>query len=121
MGFYQPAQLGRDARQHGVEVRAPDIVASDWDCTLEPPDDPRTPRRALRLGLRQIKGFKKEEALEFMKIRTRGLVTLEDYVLRSGLTRRSLELLAEADAFRSLGLSRREALWAVKGMADEVG
>jgi error-prone DNA polymerase len=121
MGFYQPAQLVRDAREHEVEVRPPDIVASDWDCTLEPPDDPRTPRRALRLGLRQIKGFKKEEALEFMKIRTRGLVTLEDYVLRSGLTRRSLELLAEADAFRSLGLSRREALWAVKGMADEVG
>jgi error-prone DNA polymerase len=121
MGFYQPAQLVRDAKEHGVEVRAPDIVASDWDCTLEPPDDPRTPRRALRLGLRQIKGFRKEEALEFMKVRDGGLVTMEDYVLRSGLTRRSLELLAEADAFRSLDLSRREALWTVKGMADEVG
>jgi len=96
-------------------------VASDWDCTLEPPDDPRTPRRALRLGLRQVKGFKAEEALEFMKLRKTGLATLEDYVLRSGLSRRGLELLAEADAFRSLGLSRREALWAVKGMADEVG
>jgi error-prone DNA polymerase len=56
-----------------------------------------------------------------MEIRARGLVTLEDYVLRSGLSRRGLELLAEADAFRALGLSRREALWAVKGMADEVG
>jgi error-prone DNA polymerase len=121
MGFYQPAQLVRDAKEHGVEVRAPDIVASDWDCTLEAPDDPRTQRRALRLGLRQIKGFKKEEALRFMKARAAGLATLEDYVLRSGLSRRGLELLAEADAFRSLGLSRREALWAVKGMADEVG
>jgi error-prone DNA polymerase len=122
MGFYQPAQLVRDAREHGVEVRAPDIVASDWDCTLEPPDDPRSPHRALRLGLRQIKGLKKEEAEAFMKVRAGGLLsTLEDYVLRSGLTRRGLELLAEADAFRSLGLSRREALWAVKGMADEVG
>jgi error-prone DNA polymerase len=121
MGFYQPAQLVRDAREHGVEVRAPDIVASDWDCTLEPPDDPRTPRRALRLGLRQIKGFRQEEAEAFMARRAEGLVTLEDYVLRSGLSRRGLELLAEADAFRSLGLSRREALWAVKGMADEVG
>jgi error-prone DNA polymerase len=121
MGFYQPAQLVRDAREHGVEVRAPDIASSDWDCTLEAPDDPRTPRRALRLGLRQIKGFRKEEALEFMKRRAKGLSTLEDYVLRSGLSRRGLELLAEADAFRSLGLSRREALWAVKGMADEVG
>jgi len=121
MGFYQPAQLVRDAREHGVEVRAPDIVASDWDCTLEPPDDPRTTRRALRLGLRQIKGFREEEAKDFMKRRAEGLSTMEDYVLRSGLSRRGLELLAEADAFPSLGLSRREALWAVKGMADEVG
>jgi error-prone DNA polymerase len=121
MGFYQPAQLVRDAREHGVEVRAPDIAVSDWDCTLEPPDDPRIPRRAVRLGLRQIKGFKKEEALAFMARRAEGLSTIEDYVLRSGLSRRGLELLAEADAFRSLGLSRREALWAVKGMADEVG
>ena len=121
MGFYQPAQLVRDAKDHKVEVRAPDIVASDWDCTLEPPDDPRTPRRALRLGLRQVKGLKKEEIEDFMDVRAGGLSTIEDYVLRSGLSRRSLELLAEADAFRSLGMSRREALWAVKGMADEVG
>ena len=56
-----------------------------------------------------------------MARRAEGLSTLEDYVLRSGLSRRGLELLAEADAFRALGLSRREALWAVKGMADEVG
>ncbi len=121
MGFYQPAQLVRDAKEHGVEVRAPDIVSSDWDCTLEPPDDPRTPRRALRLGLRQVKGLKKEEIEAFMKVRSAGLTSLEDYVLRSGLSRRALELLAEADAFHALGLSRREALWAVKGMADEVG
>jgi len=121
MGFYQPAQLVRDAREHGVEVRAPDIVSSDWDCTLESADDPRAPHRALRLGLRQIKGFKEEEARTFMAARAAGLTRLEDYVLRGGLTRRGLELLAEADAFRSLGLSRREALWAVKGMADEVG
>ncbi|THD66204.1 error-prone DNA polymerase [Phenylobacterium sp.] len=122
MGFYQPAQLVRDAREHGVEVRPPDIAVSDWDCTLEPASgDPCSPRRALRLGLRQIKGFRKEEAETFMNVRAGGLTTIEDYVLRSGLTRRGLELLAEADAFRSLGLSRREALWTVKGMADEVG
>jgi len=122
MGFYQPAQLVRDAKAHGVEVRAIDIAASGWDCTLEPPDDSRSGgRRALRLGLRQIKGFREEEALKLMAARAEGLATLEDYVLRSGLTRRGLELLAEADAFRSLGLSRREALWAVKGMADQVG
>jgi error-prone DNA polymerase len=121
MGFYQPAQLVRDAKEHGVEVRPSDIVSSDWDCTLEPPDDPRSPHRALRLGLRQIKGFKQKEAEAFIEARAKGLATLEDFVLRGGLSRRGLELLAEADAFRSLGLSRREALWAVKGMADEVG
>ena len=121
MGFYQPAQLVRDAREHGVEVRPPDIAASDWDCTLEPPDDPRSPHRALRLGLRQVKGLRKEEAEGLMAARAAGLATPEDYVLRSGLSRRGLELLAEADAFRSLGLSRRDALWTVKGMADEVG
>ncbi|HEY2750172.1 error-prone DNA polymerase [Phenylobacterium sp.] len=120
MGFYQPAQLVRDAKEHGVEVRPPDIIASDWDCTLEPPDDPRTPHRALRLGFRQIKGFKRQEAEDFMKARALGLTTLEDFVLRSGLSRRGLELLAEADAFRSLGLDRRQALWAVKGMAGEI-
>ncbi|RAK59202.1 error-prone DNA polymerase [Phenylobacterium hankyongense] len=121
MGFYQPAQLVRDAREHGVEVRAPDVLASDWDCTLEPPDDPRTPRRAVRLGLRQIRGFKQAEAELLMQARKDGAgATLEDVVLRSGLSRRGLELLAEADAFRSLGLDRRAALWAVKGMAGEI-
>jgi error-prone DNA polymerase len=122
MGFYQPAQLVRDAREHGVEVRAPDVTASDWDCTLEAPDDPRTRLRAVRLGLRQVKGLNKEEAKALTDIRAAGgLSTVEDYVLRSGLSRRGLELLAEADAFHALGLSRRQALWAVKGMADEVG
>src|SRR5450432_698029 len=121
MGFYQPAQLVRDARAHGVEVRPPDIVASDWDCTLEPPDDPRIPHRALRLGLRQIKGFRQEEAERLMALRAQGLASLEDFVLRGGLSRRGLELLAEADAFRALGLGRRQALWAVKGLAGDLG
>jgi error-prone DNA polymerase len=121
MGFYQPAQLVRDARDHKVEVRPPDITFSDWDCTLEPAADPASRSRALRLGLRQIKGFKEDEAKAFVERRAQGLATSDDYILRSGLSRRGLELLAEADAFRSLGLSRREALWAVKGKADEVG
>jgi error-prone DNA polymerase len=125
MGFYQPAQLVRDAREHGVEVRAPDVLASDWDCTLE--DDPRArsseggaPLRALRLGLRQIKGLKKDEAERLAWARKQGAATLEDFILRAGVSRRSLELLAEADAFASLGVSRREALWAVKGLAADL-
>jgi error-prone DNA polymerase len=120
MGFYQPAQLVRDAREHGVEVRPPDVSFSDWDCTLEEKDDPRMRRRPLRLGLRQIKGFRKDEALALMAARAAGLSTLEDFVLRAGLSRRGLELLAEADAFLSLGVDRRQALWAVKGLAPDI-
>jgi error-prone DNA polymerase len=121
MGFYQPAQLVRDAREHGVEVRGPDVMASAWDCTLEAKDDPRLPYSPVRLGFRQIKGLKKEEADRIPRARAAGARTLEDFALRSRLSRRSLELLAEADAFRSLGVDRRAALWAVKGLADEIG
>ena len=104
-----------------MEVRPPDIQFSDWDCTLEAPEDPGAQHSALRLGLRQIKGFREDEARLVTAVRGWGAASLEEYALSSGLSKRSLELLAEADAFRSLGLSRRDALWAVKGMADEVG
>jgi error-prone DNA polymerase len=120
MGFYQPAQLVRDAREHGVEVRPPDVTFSDWDCTLEEKDDPRQPRRPVRLGLRQVKGLKEKEVEALMEARKIGLSTLDDVVLRGGLSRRALELLAEADAFRSLGVDRRQALWAVKGLATDI-
>jgi error-prone DNA polymerase len=76
--------------------------------------------RPLRLGLRQIKGFKQEDATALVEARAAGARTVEDFVLRAGLPRRALELLAEADAFRSLGLDRRQALWAVKGLAGEI-
>jgi error-prone DNA polymerase len=121
MGFYQPSQLVRDAREHGVEVRPPDVLASHWDCTLEAPDDPRTPYRPLRLGLRQIKGFKKDDATALVKAREAGAQTVEEFAVKARLTRRALELLAEADAFRGIGLDRRQALWAVKGLAGELG
>jgi len=121
MGFYQPAQLVRDAREHGVEVRPPDVGFSDWDCTLEAKDDPREKLRPVRLGLRQIKGFKKKDALALMAAREAGAATIEDFARKAQLSRRALEVLAEADAFASLGYSRREALWAVKGLAGEWG
>jgi error-prone DNA polymerase len=76
--------------------------------------------RPLRLGLRQITGLKEDEALKIIQARADGARTFEDFALRSGVTRRTLELLAEADAFRSLGLDRRQALWAVKGLAGEI-
>jgi len=77
--------------------------------------------RPLRLGLRQIRGLKKTEAELIARARAAGAASFEDFALRSGVQRRTLELLAEADAFAGLGLDRRAALWAVKGLSGEVG
>ena len=118
MGFYAPAQLVRDAREHGVEVRAADVGFSEWDCTLEP-----TPGGgwALRLGLRQIDGFAKAAAERLFEARIEaapvGFAGFDDLVRRSGLTPSQLQTLAQADAMRSLGLDRRAALWRVRGLS----
>ena len=185
MGFYAPAQIVRDLREHGVEVRPPDVNFSDWDSTLEP--GPRAAERlhglhremhadvrathAVRLGLREIKGLSEEDARLIVARRTsplpharflhlprlrgrstrrsasrvgearsdaaerpppqpspaargasqragRGIAydSLRDLWLRTGLSPRVIERLADADAFGSLGLSRRDALWAVKAL-----
>ena len=177
LGFYAPAQLVRDAREHGVEVREVDVNLSDWDCTLEPlPPSPsgrggegegegegegkpssgasrhllpkgegRPPSpsgrgvggegihprhaemaphirttHAVRLGFRQIIGVKEKDMLELTEQRGQGYDLVRDLWLRSGLSSTVLERLADADAFRSLGLDRRQALWAVRGL-DRVG
>ncbi|WP_068875986.1 MULTISPECIES: error-prone DNA polymerase [unclassified Phenylobacterium] len=120
MGFYQPSQLVRDAQAHGVEVRPPDVAYSDWNSTLELSEDLRRPYRAVRLGLRQVTGFKKAEAEELVAARAAGLPMTPLDIARGGwVSRRGLELLAEADAFRSQGLDRRQTLWAVKGLSGE--
>ena len=158
MGFYQPAQLVRDAREHGVEVRPVDILASDWDCTLEAAQEnlshgerkvaislpplggvsakpgrgaaPSTPSgssfprgggelSAVRLGLRQVTGLREAEASRLIEARDAGAGTLREIAARAGLSRLTLELLAEADALRALGMDRRQGLWAVKGLAPE--
>ena len=186
MGFYQPAQLVRDAREHGVTVLPADILLSDWDCTLEPgrgkqgqnsepslpswggtdgeavrvgnveahadpagPDvgtrrrfrisgpeelaaastiptrllrdlpSPLGEGRPIRLGLRQIRGLRQTEAERLVFARQAGARSLQELVRRAGLSRRGLELLAEADALRSLGMDRRAGLWAAKGLAGE--
>ena len=119
MGFYQPAQLVRDARDHGVEIRGPDILYSDWDCTLEPAARPGERLKAVRLGLRQVKGLRQDDILRLVAARQAGARTLADLARTARLNRRTLELLAEADAFRSLGMDRRAALWAVKGEGVE--
>jgi error-prone DNA polymerase len=130
MGFYSSAQIVRDAREHGVEVRPPDVNFSDWDATLEPGpraaerlhelhkdmmDDIRT-THAVRLGLREIKSMSEEDARLIMEKRAGGYDSVRDVWLRTGLHSRVIERLAEADAFASLGLSRRDALWAAKAL-----
>jgi error-prone DNA polymerase len=115
MGFYAPAQIVRDAREHGVEVRPVDVDHSDWDCTLEPGEGGGV---ALRLGLRQIDGVGEEWAKRLVAGRTLGpFESFDGLVRRSGLTRAQLQKLAEADAMRSIGLDRRQALWKVRGVA----
>jgi error-prone DNA polymerase len=170
MGFYQPAQLVRDARQHGVEVRPVDVNCSDWDCTLEmaassarsphnasapsprsygervgvrgaesqqdtlsdatrgdapsPRPSPRTrgegeqspcpPDCAVRLGFRQIQGLAEAELKLLVAARRNGYASIEQLAALAGLSRFTIERLAEADAFRSLGLDRRAALWAAR-------
>ncbi len=115
MGFYAPAQLVRDARDNGVEVRPPDINASIWDCTLEPSQNNRC---ALRLGLRQVAGLSEKDAERMIERRTEPYRDPTDLWRRSGLSKRQIIALARADAFASLGLSRRDVLWAVRGFSD---
>ncbi|MDP5308637.1 error-prone DNA polymerase [Paracoccus spongiarum] len=113
MGFYAPAQLVRDARDHGVEVRPVSVNHSIWDCTLEPRTDGGL---ALRLGFRQIKGLREEDAAWIAAARGNGYPDVESLWRRAGVHPSALERLAEADSFANLGLSRRDALWSAKAL-----
>jgi len=117
MGFYAPAQLVRDARDHGAIVRPVDVNHSNWDCTLEHCSQGRV---ALRLGLRQIKGLREADVERLVAARQRGYRDMRELWRRSGLSPKVLERLAKADACGSLGLNRRDALWAVRGLSDTV-
>ncbi|HEY2184486.1 MAG TPA: OB-fold nucleic acid binding domain-containing protein, partial [Xanthobacteraceae bacterium] len=134
MGFYAPAQIVRDAREHSVEVRPVDINYSEWDVTLEPGPHPAArmnalhrdmagdirSTHALRLGFRKIKGFSEQDAALIVAARRQHASTpytsVRDLWLRTGLSPRIIERLADADAFGSLGLTRRQALWAAKAL-----
>ncbi len=147
MGFYAPAQIVRDAREHGVLVCPVDVNYSEWDCTLEPSnhlvvtsaeagvqggrsdlaaldsrfrgnDGTGGKRCALRLGLRQIKGLAEADAERLVAARGSGYRDARDLWRRSGLGRAALERLAAADALRSLDLDRRRGLWALKALGD---
>ena len=116
MGFYAPAEIVRCARDHGVTVLAPDAAFSHWDCTLE-----RDAKGVLclRLGLRQIDGFREDDAHTITNERGYGYRDFAGFVRRTNLAKRALVTLAEADAFRGFGLDRREGLWAVRRLPDD--
>ncbi|SFB54183.1 error-prone DNA polymerase [Rhizobium sp. NFR07] len=131
MGFYAPAQLIRDAREHGVTVLPVDINRSQWDCSLEEIACDRTAvdrrhesmrnvirtRYGIRLGFRQVKGLNRKEMTEkLIANREEGYRSVHDLWSRSRLDRSSLERLADADGFGSIQLGRRQALWAVRGL-----
>ena len=116
MGFYAPAQIVRDAQEHGVEVRPVDINTSTWDNIMEADGKGGL---ALRLGFRQIKGVREDDAAWIASARGNGYRSVEDVWRRAGLEPRQLRTLAEADAFASLDISRRDALWAAAAIASD--
>ncbi len=119
MGFYAPAQIVRDAREHGVEVRPVCVNASRWDCTLEPAGD--GDRHAVRLGLRMVRGLANTDAAAIVAARAdEPFASVDDLWRRAGVPAAALVRIAEADGFRpSMALARREALWAIQALRDE--
>ena len=119
MGFYAPAQLVRDARQHRVDVRPIDVNVSRWDCTLEPVAG--TDRHAVRLGLRLARGLANKDGAAIVTARAdTPFASVDDLWRRAGVPVAALERLADADAFQpALGLARREAVWAIRALRDE--
>jgi error-prone DNA polymerase len=114
MGFYQPAQLVRDAYKHGVSMRNMDINHSDWDYTLE---ETKGKFCALRLGFRQVKGLREEDVHFLMACRSKPYMHIHQ-LADAGVSQAGIVLLAKADAFRSIGLDRRQALWEAEALKD---
>jgi error-prone DNA polymerase len=123
MGFYAPAQIVRDTRDHGVQIRPLDVNRSAWDCTLEP--EPGSQEGlALRLGLRMAAGLARQAGEQVVKARRAGngspFASVEEVVRRANLGRKATEALAAADGFAGLGIDRRRAIWAARGVEQEV-
>jgi error-prone DNA polymerase len=115
MGFYQPAQIVSDARKHKVEVRAIDVNLSSWDNTLEELSGKYC---AMRLGFRQISGLNAEDINLLVAGREQEPYRHIHTLMEAGVPLAALEKLADADAFRSMGMDRRQALWEVTALAD---
>jgi error-prone DNA polymerase len=132
MGFYAPAQIVRDAAAHGVEIRPVCINTSIWDCALEPGPasghlgqyiakpghGEERPRLAVRLGFRMVKGLAADHADAIIAARTSPYKSIPDLHRRAAVPVAALERLAEADAFQTLNLQRRQAVWAIRGLSD---
>jgi error-prone DNA polymerase len=116
MGFYAPAEIVRDAREHGVEVRHVDVNFSEWDNTLELGENGVL---ALRLGFRQVDGFREDWATVLKQSRGNGYRDLDSLARRARLPKRALVILAEADSFQSISRDRREILWGVRRLPDD--
>ncbi len=117
MGFYQPAQIVRDVRDHGIEVRPVCVNNSRWDCTLEPTD--KEGRFALRLGFRIVKGLKNADMAGLVANRMdQPFTSIDDIWRRSKVSTNALSRLADADAYGDLNLIRRDALWAIRALRD---
>ncbi len=115
MGFYAPAQIVRDARDHGVAIRAADVNYSDWDNTLEP-DGPNS--FAMRIGLRQVDGVGQDAAERLMRAREKPYADLKDLKTRARIDARTMQKLAAADTFQSIARDRRQALWDTRALRD---
>jgi error-prone DNA polymerase len=114
MGFYQPAQIVIDARKHGVEVRHVDVNYSMWDNTIE---ELSGKYHAVRVGFRQVKGMSEKDAQILVAARTQNYTAITQ-LLDAGVSQEAIEKLTDADAFRSLGLDRRQAWWEVPALTD---
>jgi error-prone DNA polymerase len=119
MGFYAPAQLVRDAREHGVEVRPIDVNHSDWETTLEPLRG-NASRHAVRLGLHMVSGLPEKDGRAIAAGRGSGYKSPAEIARRTGCGRRALDRLAQADAFGSMALDRRQALWKTSMLGEKM-
>lgn len=117
MGFYAPAEIVRDARDHDVIVHHVDVNSSTWDNRLEMGVD-STSGPSLRLGFRQVDGFREEWANELVRVRGNRFNAVADVARKAKLPKRALIILAEADSFQSIDKDRRETLWAVRRLPD---
>lgn len=119
MGFYAPAQLVRDAREHGVTVLPVDVTVSAWDCVLEGEGEVEggDALRAVRLGLNRVSGLSEDAAKRIVDTRREAAFkNIEDLARRARLNAHELRVLAEADALSPLGGNRHQAAWAVAGI-----